>query len=130
MLNHHTYYRSSLGHGGWKVRSGYGYSDPISGQRWLRSPLNFAYLGQLHVSSQALTSAGLHVQFRNHSTSATGSGTEVIDVWVTAHGTPYIVRYTETAAGTVSGKRVSESVDTRLTRFNQPVTIAAPTLGA
>jgi hypothetical protein len=129
MLNNHTYYRSSLGSAGWKVQKGYGYTDPVSGQRWFRSPLNFAYLEQSPIASQGRAANGTyHVRFRSQSSKkvkATGGQ----DVWISTRGKPYIVRYTINVAATVKGKHASQVEDTRLSKFNQPVSISAPKLG-
>lgn len=130
MMNNHTYYRSTLNHGGWKVQSGYGYADPVSGQRWFRAAPSFSYLAKLAIASQGSAPGGRYRVHFQPQFSAAMKATGSVDVWLSTGSTPYIVREKESVAGSVKGKKISEALVTRLSRFNQPVTITAPKLGS
>jgi hypothetical protein len=129
MMNNHTYYRSTLNKAGWKVKSGYGYADPNSGQSWVRAPLSFASLAHAKISAQGAAPGGTyHLQFQAPK-SATVKTSGHADVWISTRGTPYIVHYAENLTATEKGKTATQVLDTRLTKFNRPVTISAPKLG-
>lgn len=129
MMNNHTYYRSTLNQAGWKVQAGYGYVEPNSGQRWVRAPLSFASFAHTPIAAQGPAPDGTyHVQFPTRS-SPTVKTTGHLDIWISTRGNPYIVHYGEQVTATAKGKSASETEDTRLTNFNQPVTISAPKLG-
>lgn len=129
MLDHRTYYRTTLDHAGWRMRSGYGYTDPLTGDRWIRSPLIFSYLNHTPVAGQDRAANGtVHIRFRLPS-SLSGKATGRIDIWISTHGAPYIVRCMERLSERVQGKKSYEMSDARLSAFNRPVTIAAPRLG-
>lgn len=129
MLNNRTYFRSTLDQAGWRMQAGYGHTDPVSGTRWHRSPLVFSFLEHMPIATQGRAADGtFHVRFRVQP-SSTVSSTGFVDVWVSAGGTPYIVQYAENLSGVVQGKQGSQSDVTRLSGFNQPVSISAPKLG-
>jgi hypothetical protein len=129
MMNNQTYFLSTLNKQGWQMKAGFGYVDPVSGQEWVRAPLSFANLGRQKVASQGNAAGGTyHVHFKPVK-SAKYKGTAQADLWITTRGTPYVVRYTQNISATVKGKKASETVDTRLSNFNKPVTITAPKLG-
>jgi len=129
MLDHRTYYRTTLDHAGWRMRSGYGYTDPVTGDRWIRSPLIFSYLNHTPVASEEhAANSTLHIRFHLPS-SLSGKATGRIDVWISTHGAPFIARYSERLSERVQGKKSYETSSTRLSDFNQPVTIAAPRIG-
>jgi hypothetical protein len=125
MVHGRTYHRSSSTRVGWEVAPGYGYTDPVSGLRWVRGSQTFTFLGTLPLISQGRASGGRwHFRFRL-TLKAPAHGTAYSDAWVSTRGTPYIVKYAEFANYTSGNEHVRLVRSSTLSAFNQHVTIRA-----
>jgi hypothetical protein len=129
MTDGHTFYRSSRTPKTWHVQPGMGYTDPVSGQRWIRSSLRFTYLNAMPLAWQGPDKGNLwHYRFRAP-IQAPARGHGFIDVWVSAVGNPHIVRYVQSADFTTHSAHFAVRSTSLLQNFNQPMHITVPRVG-
>jgi hypothetical protein len=124
MLDGRTYYRSSLHDRSWKVKKGYGYTDPASGDHWIRSGLNYSFI--LRYKPVLVGHTGNQLEYQIRVPGRPYPGRFTYDIWIDAGSHPYIVRVFNYGGYTKNGQRFTIRHDTRLSDYNRPLDIRAP----